>query len=64
MVNPTLVSKAKVKRLKPPAPTAYRLRIKDFRIFYDVEEELVFIIRILSKEEAIAYLATPEEEKK
>lgn len=31
-VNPTLESKARVKRLRPPAATAYRLRVDDFRV--------------------------------
>jgi mRNA interferase RelE/StbE len=55
-VNPTLESKARVKLLRPPAPTQYRLRVGDFRVFYDVTEEIVSIIQILSKEESIAYL--------
>lgn len=56
MVNPTLESKARVKLLRQPAPKQYRLRVGDFRVFYDVKEEVVQIIRILSKEESIRYL--------
>jgi len=48
-VNPTVTSKSRTKRLREPAPTQYRLRVGDFRIFYDVEEEAVLIIQILSK---------------
>jgi mRNA interferase RelE/StbE len=55
-VNPTLESRARVKRLREPAPTGYRLRVGEFRIFYDVEESHVSIIRILSKEDAVVYL--------
>ena len=54
-VNPTLESKAKVKLLRQPAPSQYRLRVADFRIFYDVKEA-VQIVRILSKEESVRYL--------
>jgi mRNA-degrading endonuclease RelE of RelBE toxin-antitoxin system len=61
-VNPTLVSKAKVKLLKQPAPTEYRLRVREFRVFYNVEEENVLIATILSKEDAISYLAGSEGE--
>jgi mRNA-degrading endonuclease RelE of RelBE toxin-antitoxin system len=50
--NPTLVSKARIKRLRQPAPTQYRLRVGEFRILYDVEEQTVKIVLILSKEEA------------
>lgn len=55
-VNPTLESKAKVKRLKEPAPSAYRFRVGGFRIFYDVEGETVSVLRILSKEASLEYL--------
>lgn len=56
MVNPTVESKARVKLLRQPAPTPYRLRVGEFRVFYDVKEEVVLIVRILSKEESISYL--------
>jgi mRNA-degrading endonuclease RelE of RelBE toxin-antitoxin system len=55
-VNPTLESKARVKKLRQPAPTQYRLRVGEFRVFYDVEAENVNIIRILSKPDAMRYL--------
>ena len=32
-VNPTAVSKSRVKRLREPAPTQYRLRVGEFRVF-------------------------------
>jgi mRNA-degrading endonuclease RelE of RelBE toxin-antitoxin system len=55
-VNPTLESKARVKRLREPAPAQYRLRVGEFRVFYDVAEDHVDILTILRKEDAIAYL--------
>lgn len=55
-VNPTQESKAKVKLLRQPAPTQYRLRVGDYRIFYDVEAPAVNVIQVLSKHDAIAYL--------
>jgi len=55
-VNPTLEGKAKVKRLKQPAPTQYRLRVDEFRIFYDVVGQTVLVIHVLSKETSIDYL--------
>jgi len=55
-VNPTVVSKSRVKRLREPAPTQYRLRVGEFRVFYDVEEEAVLIIQVLSKQDSIEYL--------
>ena len=59
MVNPTMESKARVKQLRQPAPTQFRLRVGEFRVFYDVELETVQIVQILSKAEAISYLEEP-----
>ena len=55
-VNPTLESKAKVKLLRQPAPTQYRLRVGEFRVFYNVVSEAVHIIQVLTKEEALRFL--------
>jgi len=55
-VNPTIVSKARIKQLREPAPTQYRLRVGEFRVFYDLEEEAVLIIQVLSKQDSIDYL--------
>lgn len=52
ITHPTLESKARIKRLRQPAPTQYRLRVGDFRILYDVDEQIVTIVLILTKEEA------------
>ncbi len=54
--NPTTSSKARIKRLRQPAPTEYRLRVRDFRVYYDVDQQTVYIIQILSKEDSISYL--------
>jgi mRNA-degrading endonuclease RelE of RelBE toxin-antitoxin system len=55
-VNPTIESKARVKRLREPAPTQYRMRVGEFRVFYDVEGEVVLVIQILSKKDSNDYL--------
>ena len=55
-VNPALTSEARVKRLREPAPTQYRLRVGDHRVFYDVEGQTVSIVRVLTKEASIHYL--------
>ncbi len=55
-VNPNVVSTSRIKRLREPAPTQYRLRVGEFRVFYDLEEEAVFIIQVLSKQDSIDYL--------
>lgn len=55
-VAPTTVSKTTVKRLRQPAATQYRLRVGEYRVFYDVEADSVWIIQILSKAESIRFL--------
>ena len=54
--NPTTTSKARIKRLRQPAPTEYRLRVRDFRVYYDVDQQAVYIVQILSKKDSISYL--------
>jgi mRNA interferase RelE/StbE len=55
-VNPAMESKGRVKRLRKPAPTQYRLRVGEFRVFYDVDQETVLMIQVLSKQDSIDYL--------
>jgi mRNA interferase RelE/StbE len=54
--SPTMESKSKIKRLRPPAPAQYRLRVGDFRVFYDVDGDLVTVLKVLHKEDTIEYL--------
>jgi mRNA interferase RelE/StbE len=55
-VNPTTESKARVKRLRESAPSQYRLRVGEFRVFYDVDAGAVLIIQVLTKQDATDYL--------
>ena len=55
-VHPSMESKARVKRLRQPSPTQYRLRVGEFRVFYDVDQVTVLIINVLSKTDSIGYL--------
>ena len=55
-VNPTLESRVSIKLLRQPAPTQYRLRVGDIRVYYDVQELVVSIVQVLSKEESMRYL--------
>jgi mRNA-degrading endonuclease RelE of RelBE toxin-antitoxin system len=56
--KPMQVSRARIKRLRLLDSPAYRLRVGDYRVFYDVDaaEKLVTVLRILSKEAALNYL--------
>jgi len=41
---------------------AYHLRVGEFRVFYDVDQEqqVVMVLRVLSKEQSLHYLAEIE----
>jgi mRNA-degrading endonuclease RelE of RelBE toxin-antitoxin system len=64
-VSPTLVSKARVKRLSGGVFPPYRLRVDDFRVFYDVEEgtQRVMIYGVVSKSQANDWLAAFQKER-
>ncbi len=54
--TPTKTSKSRIKRLKGLRHPQYRLRIDDFRVFYDVREDSVEILAILLKSKATEWL--------
>ena len=56
--EPTRKSRSRIKRLELLDSPAYRLRVGDYRVFYDVE---VTVLRVMSKEESLAYLETLEQ---
>jgi mRNA-degrading endonuclease RelE of RelBE toxin-antitoxin system len=55
---PARVSRARIKRLRSTVSPTYRLRIADYRVFYDVDEraKVVTVLRVLSKEQSVWYL--------
>jgi mRNA interferase RelE/StbE len=57
--NPQRASKMRIKRLRGTDSPEYRLRVGPFRVFYDVNEakRRVTVLRVLSKEDAVRYLA-------
>ena len=59
---PTKVSQARIKRLRLMESPAYRLRVDEYRVFYDVDEEqqVVTVLRVLDKEQSLRYLAEIE----
>jgi mRNA-degrading endonuclease RelE of RelBE toxin-antitoxin system len=56
-LQPTRVSKSRIKRLRGLAKPQYRLRVRDIRIFYDVSKDEVRILAISWKPEAERWLA-------
>lgn len=60
--SPTRESRSRIKRLRALDSPAYRLRVGDFRVFYDVSqvESTVTVLRVLSKEACARYLGAVE----
>lgn len=55
-VTPTRISRSRIKRLRGIDSPQYRLRIGEFRVFYDVEESDVYVMRVLQKSVVEQYL--------
>jgi mRNA interferase RelE/StbE len=47
--EPERPTRRTVKRLRGPQDAAYRLRVGDFRVFYDVDGQTVTVIAVLHK---------------
>ncbi len=54
--QPTQTSKSRIKRLRGLSKPQYRLRVDDIRVFYDVTQDRVEILAIVSKSEANSWL--------
>ena len=54
---PEMVSKSRIKRLRELTSPQYRLRVDDWRIFYDVDDREVLIRGLLKKSDAAGWLA-------
>jgi len=55
--GPMAVSRSRIKRLRGVARPQYRLRVGEFRVFYDVLEQTVEILAIVPKSGADEWLA-------
>jgi len=54
--EPTKVSKSRIKRLRGLDRPQYRLRVDEVRVFYDVAQETVQVLAIVSKAQVDAWL--------
>lgn len=54
--EPTMESRSRIKRLRGVNRPQYRLRLDDYRVFYDVTETRVEVLAILAKSAAAAWL--------
>ena len=55
--EPEKTSRSRIKRLRGLERPQYRLRVGDVRIFYDVSEDRVEVLAVVSKPEAESWLA-------
>ncbi|MBM3888639.1 MAG: type II toxin-antitoxin system RelE/ParE family toxin [Verrucomicrobia bacterium] len=55
--QPTQESKSRIKRLRGLKQPQYRLRVGEIRVFYDVRENTVEVLAVVSKPDAAAWLA-------
>ena len=54
---PTEISKSRIKRLRGVRRPAYRLRVGDIRVFYDVSHGVVEVLSIIPKAQADQWLS-------
>jgi mRNA interferase RelE/StbE len=54
--EPTKVSRSRIKRLRGLEQPQYRLRVGDVRVFYDVVEDRVEVLAVVSKAQADDWL--------
>jgi mRNA-degrading endonuclease RelE of RelBE toxin-antitoxin system len=54
--EPARTSKSRIKRLRGMRWPQYRLRVGEIRVFYDVTDEAVEVLAIVSKDEATTWL--------
>ena len=59
--EPTKQSKSRVKRLRGVRRPQFRLRVGEFRIYYDVSEKRVEVLAIIPKSQAGAWLESQGE---
>jgi mRNA-degrading endonuclease RelE of RelBE toxin-antitoxin system len=54
--EPTKTSKSRIKRLRGMSQPQYRLRVGEIRVFYDMTDEMVEVLAIVKKPDALAWL--------
>ncbi len=54
--TPAQISRSRIKRLRGMGSPQYRLRVDEFRVFYDIIADDVHVMRVLSKQVAEQYL--------
>ena len=62
--DPERTSKSRIKRLRGISQPQYRLRLGEIRVFYDVAEQVVEILAVISKSKAAIWLEEIGEEER
>jgi mRNA interferase RelE/StbE len=63
--EPRLTSRSRIKRLRGLVTPEYRLRVEEWRVYYDVVGAEVHVLAVVSKEEGLQWLqqsGVPDEE--
>ena len=60
--EPEKTSRTSIKRLRGHQESVFRLRARDYRVFYDVIEDRVEIVQILHKSETPAFYKKEEKQ--
>ena len=60
--EPTHLSKSRIKRLRGLSRPQYRLRVDEFRVFYDVNGNRVEVLAVVSKADVDGWLREQETE--
>jgi mRNA interferase RelE/StbE len=55
--EPAKLSKSRIKRMRGLTRPQYRLRVGEFRVFYDIVDQEVQVIAIITKADAERWLA-------
>ena len=50
--EPTRESASRIKKLRQPAASVYRLRVGDYRVFYDVNGDEVIVLHVRHKSQS------------
>ena len=53
--EPERLSRSRVKRLRGTQGATYRLRVGEYRVFYDVVEDQVIVAAVLHKQETVGF---------
>ncbi len=62
--EPRKISKSRIKKLRKIAHPQYRLRVNEFRVFYDVTESNVNILAVVGKSQSASWLDSKGEKEK